>query len=58
MIHSHNRSRISRIAAARSGPACVKARGYEKEDFLDGVVIAGASAMHAEITEGAATLSF
>jgi predicted peroxiredoxin len=39
-------------------PPCVKARGYEQADLLDGVVIAGASAMHAEIKAGAATLSF
>jgi len=39
-------------------PPCVKSRGYDQEDLLDGVVIVGASAMHAEIKEGAATLSF
>lgn len=39
-------------------PPCVKARGYEQKDLLDGVIIAGASVMHAEIKEGAATLSF
>ena len=39
-------------------PPCVKSRGYEQEDLLDGVVIVGASAMHAEIKAGAATLSF
>ena len=39
-------------------PPCVKARGYEQKDLLDGVVITGASAMHAEIMAGAATLSF
>ncbi|NKK98547.1 peroxiredoxin [Rhizobium leguminosarum bv. viciae] len=39
-------------------PPCVTSRGYNKEDLLDGVVIVGASAMHAEIKEGAATLSF
>lgn len=39
-------------------PPCVKSRGYEQEDLIDGVVIVGASAMHAEIKEGAATLSF
>ena len=37
---------------------CVKSRGYEQHDLLDGVVITGASVMHAEIKEGAATLSF
>ncbi|WP_017961036.1 DsrE family protein [Rhizobium leguminosarum] len=39
-------------------PPCVTSRGYTQEDMLDGVVIVGASAMHAEIKEGAATLSF
>ncbi len=39
-------------------PPCVKSRGYEQADLIDGVVIAGASVMHAEIKAGAATLSF
>ena len=39
-------------------PPCVQSRGYEQADLLDGVVIIGASAMHAEIKEGAASLSF
>jgi predicted peroxiredoxin len=37
---------------------CVQSRGYQASDLLDGVVIVGASAMHAEIKQGAATLSF
>jgi predicted peroxiredoxin len=37
---------------------CVKARGYAQADLLDGIIIAGASVMHAEIAAGAATLSF
>ncbi len=37
---------------------CVRARGYAQDDLLDGVIIAGASVMHAEIAQGAATLSF
>jgi predicted peroxiredoxin len=37
---------------------CVKSRGYEQADLLDGVIITGASVMHAEIKQGAATLSF
>jgi predicted peroxiredoxin len=37
---------------------CVKSRGYSETDLLDGVVISGASVMHALIKEGAATLSF
>ncbi|MBO0904524.1 DsrE family protein [Jiella sonneratiae] len=39
-------------------PPCVRSRGYEQADLLDGVVIAGAGVMHAEIKDGAATLSF
>jgi len=37
---------------------CVKARGYEPGDLLDGVTITGASKMHELIKQGAATLSF
>jgi predicted peroxiredoxin len=39
-------------------PPCVKARGYGQDDLLDGVVIQGASAMHAEVKAGAAVMSF
>lgn len=39
-------------------PPCVKARGYEQDDFIDGVTVVGASAMFAEIRSGAATLTF
>jgi predicted peroxiredoxin len=39
-------------------PPCVKSRGYAQNDLLEGVIIAGASVMHAEIKSGAATLSF
>jgi len=37
---------------------CAKARGYQESDFIDGVVITGASKMHELIKAGAATLSF
>jgi len=37
---------------------CVKARGYEQEDLIEGTVITGASPMHELIQAGAATLSF
>ena len=37
---------------------CVKARGYAQEDLIEGVIIAGSSAMHERIKAGAATLSF
>ena len=39
-------------------PPCVQSRGYQQSDLLEGVIIMGASAMHAQIKEGAATLSF
>ena len=39
-------------------PPCVQSRGYQPSDLLDGVTVVGASAMHAEIKQGAATLSF
>lgn len=37
---------------------CVRSRGYEPADLLEGVEIAGASGMHSLILEGAATLTF
>jgi predicted peroxiredoxin len=37
---------------------CVKSRGYEQGDLIEGVVVSGASVMHKLIQEGAATLSF
>lgn len=37
---------------------CVKARGYEQADLIEGVTITGASPMHERIKQGAATLSF
>lgn len=39
-------------------PPCVKARGYTQEDFIEGVKIVGASAMHERLIAGAASLSF
>ncbi len=37
---------------------CVKARGYTQENFIDGVIIAGASVVHEKLKAGAASLSF
>lgn len=37
---------------------CVKARGYEQADLIEGVVIIGASVVHERLKAGAATLSF
>ncbi len=39
-------------------PPCAKVRGYSETDLVDGVTVAGAPAMLAEIKQGAATLSF
>ena len=39
-------------------PPCVKSRGYTQDDFIEGVVIAGASVVHERLKAGAATLSF
>lgn len=39
-------------------PPCVKSRGYTQKDFIEGVVIVGASAMHERLMAGAASLSF
>jgi predicted peroxiredoxin len=39
-------------------PPCVQSRGYQQSDLFEGVAIVGSSAMHAEIKQGAATLSF
>lgn len=39
-------------------PPCVKARGYAESDFIPGVTIQGASAMHERLKAGAASLSF
>lgn len=37
---------------------CVKGRGYDQSDLIDGVEIAGSSKIHELIKGGAATLSF
>lgn len=39
-------------------PPCVKAHGYTQDDFIAGVTIQGASAMHERLKAGAASLSF
>lgn len=39
-------------------PPCASVRGYDADDLLDSVTLAGSAAMHAKIAEGAATLSF
>jgi predicted peroxiredoxin len=37
---------------------CVKGRGYQQQDLIEGAVITGASVMHELIQAGAGTLSF
>jgi predicted peroxiredoxin len=39
-------------------PPGAAARGYTKDDLIDGVVIAGSAAIFGEIRQGAATISF
>jgi predicted peroxiredoxin len=39
-------------------PPCAKVRGYEGDDFIDGVQIAGSAAMLGVVAEGASTLTF
>jgi len=39
-------------------PPCAKVRGYAQEDFIDGVQLAGSTAMLGVVSEGAATLTF
>lgn len=49
---------LSRGGTIWACPPCVTSRGYSQEDFIDGVSIVGASAMHERLLAGAATLSF
>ena len=49
---------IARGGTVWACPPCVKARGYTQEDLIDGVTIAGASAMLDRLKAGAASLSF
>ena len=39
-------------------PPCAKVRGYEQDDFIDGVQLAGSVAMLEKVSQGASTLSF
>ncbi len=49
---------MARGGAVLACTPCVKARGYSQEDLIDGVLIAGASAIHERLIAGAASLSF
>jgi predicted peroxiredoxin len=39
-------------------PPCAKLRGYTEDHLLQGVVVAGAAALHGLLKDGAATLGF
>ena len=39
-------------------PPCARVRGYEDEQLIDGVIVAGAPAMLERVQQGASTLSF
>lgn len=49
---------VSRGGALYACTPCVRSRGYEQADFIEGVTIAGSSVVHERILRGAATLSF
>ena len=39
-------------------PPCAKVRGYDEADMIPGAEIVGSPALHAQIVDGAATLTF
>jgi predicted peroxiredoxin len=39
-------------------PPCAKVRGYDREDLIEGAVLAGSVAMLGVVSEGASTLTF
>lgn len=39
-------------------PPCAKVRNYAQDDLLDGVILMGSKAIHDQIKQGAATLTF
>jgi predicted peroxiredoxin len=49
---------IARGGALYACTPCVKSRGYEQVDFIEGVTIAGSSVIHERLKRGAASLSF
>lgn len=49
---------VARGGALYACTPCVKARGYEQADFIEGVTIAGSSVIHERFKSGAASLSF
>jgi len=57
-LADRGRDFLARGANLWARTPCVKARGYERDDLIEGVVIAGASKMHEPIEDGAAALTF
>jgi predicted peroxiredoxin len=49
---------VARGGALYACTPCVKSRGYEQSDFVEGVTISGASVIHERFLRGAASLSF
>lgn len=49
---------ISRGGTLWACTPCVKARGYEEGDLIEGAIISGAGPVHERIKAGARTLSF
>jgi predicted peroxiredoxin len=49
---------VARGGALYACTPCVKSRGYEQADFVEGVTIAGASVIHERFLRGAASLCF
>jgi len=49
---------VARGGALYACTPCVKSRGYEQADFVEGVTIAGSSVIHERFLRGAASLSF
>ena len=39
-------------------PPCAKVRGYDQEDFIDGITLAGSISMLEKVSQGASTLTF
>lgn len=39
-------------------PPCAKVRGYERDDLIDGIELAGSTAMLGVVSDGASTLTF
>ncbi len=52
------RNFVARGGALYACTPCVKARGYEQADFVEGVTITGASVILERLQRGAASLSF